>query len=92
MNLYAVVFDPDEDTFQSAIDYAKSQFREEDYFSLCANVLLIKYERSARSLSRKLKLSKEEDYTAIVFHLDDEVAGYYYSTAWRWLEEALEEV
>ena len=90
MDLYAVVFDPDEETTQSAIDHAKVEF-EGDYFSLCSNVLLIKYERSARSLSRKLKLSKESDYTAIVFHLDEGMAGYYYTSAWRWLEEFLEE-
>ena len=91
MNLYAVVFDPDEETTESAIDHAKAEF-ERDYFSLCPNVLLIRYERSARSLSRRLKLSKESDFTAIVFHLDEEMAGYYYTSAWRWLEEKLEEL
>ena len=91
MNLYAVVFDPDEEKTQEAIDYAKSQF-EEECFSLCSNVLLIKSEKSVGALSRKLNLSKKSDYTAVVFHLDSEIAGYYGTNAWKWLEAAFREI
>ena len=92
MNLFAVVFDPEEETTRDAIDYAKRQSEGDGYLCLCHNVLLINFEGSAHALARKLNLSSESDFTAVVFLLDGQTAGYYRQSVWKWLDEDYEEV
>ena len=92
MNLYAVVFDPANEATEAGMDYTRKQFSDGDYFTLCSNVLLVKSDRSVTRLSSRLRLSRITDYTAIIFHLDEQIAGYFYQTAWDWIMDALEEV